>query len=227
MGVAMRKAVAVAIFAMLATSMALTQAKADTRHEATLQPTVKSLNCKSTDSVAHAPKQVGRPILMRSSLRIRTITLRTNCGDIQISTESLRAPLAVNAMAFLAVNGFFDHSLCHRLTTSGIFILQCGDPTASGQGGPAFMYRDENLPASTAGNYPAGTVAMANSGPNTNGSQFFITYQDSTLNPDYTIWGHVTRGLEIVKAIAGYGVVSGGNDGTPRQTIAVESVVIR
>jgi len=127
-------------------------------------------------------------------------------------------------MATLAKGKYFDGSLCHRLTTSGIFVLQCGDPTATGSGGPGFQYPDENLPANALNNYPAGTVAMANSGPGTNGSQFFLVYADTTLGPDYTIWGKITKGLDIVQAIAKAGVVGGGGDGTPAQTIALLKV---
>jgi peptidyl-prolyl cis-trans isomerase B (cyclophilin B) len=104
--------------------------------------------------------------------------------------------------------------------------LQCGDPTATGTGGPSFTYGDENLPAATLNNYPAGTVAMANSGPGTNGSQFFLVFADTTLGANYTIWGTITQGLDIVKAIAKAGVKGGGADGTPKQTIAIERVTV-
>jgi len=130
-------------------------------------------------------------------------------------------------MSALAKAGYFNQSLCHRLTTSGIYVLQCGDPTATGTGGPGFSYPDENLPASGANNYPAGTIAMANSGPNTNGSQFFIVYKDTTLAPSYTIWGKITKGLAIVQKLAAIGVAGGGQDGKPKQTIAIQSVTVR
>jgi len=113
------------------------------------------------------------------------------------------------------------------LTTNIIFVLQCGDPTGTGKGGPNFTYRDENLPQAVEANYPAGTVAMANNGANTNGSQFFIVYEDTSMDPDYTIWGRVTKGLEIVKAIAKEGVVDGTSEGLPKQMIAIERVRVR
>jgi peptidyl-prolyl cis-trans isomerase B (cyclophilin B) len=116
--------------------------------------------------------------------------------------------------------------LCHRLTTKGLYVLQCGDPTATGGGGPNFTYRDENLPTESLNNYPAGTVAMANSGPGTNGSQFFLVFADTTLGANYTIWGSITQGLDIVKAIAKAGVKGGGADGTPNQPIAINRVTV-
>jgi peptidyl-prolyl cis-trans isomerase B (cyclophilin B) len=133
-------------------------------------------------------------------------------------------------MAYLANNGFFDQSLCHRLTTKGIYVVQCGDPTASGRGGPKWQVPDENLPTGGPGSYPAGTVAMANSGPNTGGSQFFFVYADNSgLGPNYTIWGHVTKGLEILKAIAAAGSnnSNGDGDGGPNQTFAIEKAAAR
>jgi peptidyl-prolyl cis-trans isomerase B (cyclophilin B) len=143
-----------------------------------------------------------------------------------ITTFGKKAPNTVHALTVLAKAGYFNASLCHRLTTSGLFVLQCGDPGASGTGGPGWQYADENLPGSVANNYPAGTVAMANSGPNTNGSQFFLVFGDTTLNPSYTIWGQITSGLDIVKAIAAKGVVGGGGDGTPAQKIAIEKIIV-
>jgi peptidyl-prolyl cis-trans isomerase B (cyclophilin B) len=107
-----------------------------------------------------------------------------------------------------------------------LYVLQCGDPTATGSGGPGFAFRDENLPAEGVNNYPAGTVAMANSGPGTNGSQFFLVFADTTLGANYTVWGMITQGLDIVKAIARAGVKGGGADGTPNQPISINRVVV-
>jgi peptidyl-prolyl cis-trans isomerase B (cyclophilin B) len=129
-------------------------------------------------------------------------------------------------LATLARGGYFNDSLCHRLTTKGLYVLQCGDPTATGGGGPNFTYRDENLPTESLNNYPAGTVAMANSGPGTNGSQFFLVFADTTLGANYTIWGTITQGLDIVKAIAKAGVKGGGADGAPNQPISIKRVTL-
>lgn len=154
------------------------------------------------------------------------ITLDTNCGDISIATLPDAAPETVNSMVFLAEQGYFDLTSCHRLTTEGIFVLQCGDPAGNGTGGPGYTVPDENLPAGDANNYPAGTVAMANAGPGTAGSQFFIVYADTTLPPAYTIWGEVTQGLDIVQAIAGAGVAGGGVDGPPAQQVVIEQATV-
>ena len=150
-----------------------------------------------------------------------TETLTTNCGTIEIAMDAQKAPQTVNSMAFLADQGYFNDTKCHRLTTEGIFVLQCGDPAGDGTGGPGYSIPDENLPADGANNYPAGTVAMANAGPGTGGSQFFIVYADTTLPPNYTIWGKVTKGLEVVKAVAAAGVEGGGTDGPPAQPISI------
>ena len=155
-----------------------------------------------------------------------SITFTTNQGEIVIETTPSLAPLTVNAMAALAQKNYFDNTICHRLTTEGIFVLQCGDPTGTGTGGPGFNIPDENLPQPTDNNYPAGTVAMANAGPGTSGSQFFLVYQDTTLGPDYTIWGSITSGLDILQTIASAGVVDGGADGAPLTGVTIESTKV-
>ncbi|MCX6457841.1 MAG: peptidylprolyl isomerase [Actinobacteria bacterium] len=155
-----------------------------------------------------------------------SITFSTNQGEIVIETTPSLAPLTVNAIAALAQKNYFDKTICHRLTTEGIYVLQCGDPTGTGTGGPGFNIPDENLPQPTENNYPAGTVAMANAGPGTSGSQFFLVYQDTTLGPDYTIWGSITSGLDILQTIASAGVVDGGTDGAPVSGVTIESTKV-
>ena len=184
--------------------------------------------CQGTTSVGHRPKMVAPPSTAALKVfKARIFTLKTNCGEIVITADQPLAPLTTAAMYTLSTNGFFDHTLCHRLTTSQIFVLQCGDPTATGRGGPAFSYSTEYVPAQAKNNYPAGSVAMANSGPDSNGSQFFLVYEDTTLSPSYTLWGHITKGLDVIKYVAAAGVVDGSGDGTPKQTIAIESVSVR
>jgi len=140
-------------------------------------------------------------------------------GAFQMSLDPVAAPCATNAMKFLAENAFFNNSPCHRLVNSDVFgVLQCGDPSGSGSGGPTFSYLSE--PASVAGLgpapdgasaiYPKGSVAMAQGGqPPTIGSQFFICFQDTQLPPDYTLVGTITAGIEVIEAVA-----AGGNDGS-------------
>uniref|UniRef100_UPI0005BADD8F peptidylprolyl isomerase n=1 Tax=Nocardia thailandica TaxID=257275 RepID=UPI0005BADD8F len=145
----------------------------------------------------------------------------TTCGTIDLALDAAAAPRTVNSFAFLAGEGYFDHTRCHRLTTEGIYVLQCGDPTASGRGGPGYRFPDENLAGAT---YPAGTVAMANAGPGTNGSQFFLVYRDSRLPPNYTPFGRVTAGLDVLTGVAAAGVAGGGGDGTPAADVVLNRV---
>lgn len=135
-------------------------------------------------------------------------TLKMAAGDVSLTLDRAAAPCTVNSFEALAAQGYFDKTTCHRVTDDGgLFVLQCGDPSGSGSGGPGYQFDDEL--AKTTG-YPAGTVAMANAGPDTNGSQFFLVYADSQLSPDYTVFGHTDA--------AGIGVVAGvaakGNDGS-------------
>lgn len=187
--------------------------------------TTAAVKCKPTKAVGHTPKTITVPTKIAPG-RNGKLTLVTNCGNIVISTYGKLAPVTMTALSALVRAKYFDGSLCHRLTTSGLSVLQCGDPSATGSGGPNFQFGDENLPKAVANNYPAGTVAMANSGPGTNGSQFFLVYANTTLGPNYTIWGKMTSGLNIVKAIAAAGVKGGGGDGTPAKTIAIEKAII-
>ena len=186
----------------------------------------KTISCKVTKAKGHTAKNITPPEV-KGPFKNKTFIFTTNCGDVVIEADGKNAPVTVFALSALANGGFFDQSLCHRLTTNNIYVLQCGDPTATGSGGPNFSYRDENLPTAIEANYPAGVVAMANSGPSTNGSQFFIVYEDTSLPPSYTIWGKVTKGLEIIQAIAKDGVVGDKTDGTPKQKIAIEKVRVR
>ena len=187
---------------------------------------VAEVVCKKSTAKAHAVKNIIPPEV-KPPFKNKTFTLTTNCGDIVIEANAKSAPITVVALAALAKGGFFNKTFCHRLTTNNIFVLHCGDPTGTGLGGPNFSYRDENLPQAVESNYPAGVVAMYNKEPNTNGSQFFIVYENTSMRPEYTIWGKVTKGLEIVKAIAKEGVADGTGDGLPKQTIAIERVKVR
>lgn len=151
-------------------------------------------------------------------------TLDTTCGRITLELDPAKAPHTVNSFAFLAGQKFFDHTKCHRLTSQGIFVLQCGDPEGTGQGGPGYQLKDENLkdPSVAEGTYPAGTVAMANAGPDTGGSQFFLVYKDSALPPNYTPFGKITGGTRVLEKIAAAGEQTGQGDGPPNATVVID-----
>ncbi|HEY8481184.1 MAG TPA: peptidylprolyl isomerase [Spirillospora sp.] len=150
-------------------------------------------------------------------------TIETSLGTLEVRLDPAKAPCAVNSLAFLAGKNFFDGTRCHRLTSNtSLKILQCGDPTGTGTGGPGYTFASEN----TAGvRYARGTVAMANAGPDTNGSQFFIVYEDAPrLPPVYPVIGRVTSGMEVVDRVARAGTATGGDDGVPKQEITIADV---
>jgi len=215
------------IVVVIATSLILAPSASavDTKSKSVKNAKVSAIKCSPTKAVGHTPPIVAPAEKLMKRIP-RTFILVTNCGNIVVTTVGAKAPITLTQLATLARGGYFNNSLCHRLTTKGLYVLQCGDPTATGSGGPNFTYRDENLPTEGLNNYPAGTVAMANSGPGTNGSQFFLVFADTTLGANYTIWGTITQGLDIVKAIAKAGVKGGGVDGPPNQPIAINRVAV-
>ena len=151
--------------------------------------------------------------------------LTTSQGAIKVALDPARAPCTVQSFAFLAGKKFFDGTYCHRLTTSQtLAVLQCGDPSGTGQGGPTYQIRDEGLKGAT---YKRGTVAMANSGPNTNGSQFFQVYKDSRLQASYTPIGTITAGLDVLDKIGASGTdnSNGQGDGKPILGVKIETAV--
>ncbi|HET9649429.1 MAG TPA: peptidylprolyl isomerase [Microlunatus sp.] len=151
--------------------------------------------------------------------------MTTNEGPVTLTLHPSKAPCAVHSFTSLADQGFFDQTRCPRLANKGLFILQCGDPTGTTDGGPGYTFADE-----TTGNeqYKAGVVAMANSGPNTNGSQFFIVFADSELQPDYTIFATIdATSLKVVKRIVadgddGSNPYGGGKPKNPAEIISVK-----
>ncbi|GAA4085734.1 peptidylprolyl isomerase [Streptomyces hundungensis] len=153
-------------------------------------------------------------------------TLRTSQGVITFKALTDNAPCTTNSFRFLAEKRYFNGSHCHRLTTARLYVLQCGDPTGTGSGGPGYSFPDENLTGAT---YPAGTVAMANAGPNTNGSQFFFVWKDTKLSPAYTPFGRVTAGLDVLKKIAAGGEddQNGPGDGYPTLPVNINRVTIK
>jgi peptidyl-prolyl cis-trans isomerase B (cyclophilin B) len=137
----------------------------------------------------------------------QVMTLTTSAGVIKIEMDLSKTPCTAASMAFLASKKYYDGTSCHRLVTD-IFALQCGDPTGTGSGGPGYQFKDENTPTDKNPAYRDGDVAMANAGPNTNGSQFFFLYGTPDLPGNYSLFGRVTKGLDIVKAVG-----AGGDDG--------------
>lgn len=157
-----------------------------------------------------------------------TALVETTCGTVTIELDGAAAPQTVSSFRFLAREGYWENSPCHRVTTDGIYVLQCGDPTGTGRGGPGYTFGIENPP--TDGVYPRGTVAMARAvAPDSNGGQFFIVHQDTMLPVEgggYSIFGRVTGGMDIIDHVARAGVDGGGADGIPAQPISITEVEV-
>jgi peptidyl-prolyl cis-trans isomerase B (cyclophilin B) len=154
------------------------------------------------------------------------VLLRTNLGPIPLQLDRAAAPCTVQSFLHLVRFGFYDRTICHRLTAyPTLSVLQCGDPTGTGEGGPGYRYKDElptNLPPAPTDPtgarrvYARGVLAMANAGPDTNGSQFFLVYADSALRPNYTIFGTADRaGLHTLDRVAAGGVQPTADDPAP------------
>jgi peptidyl-prolyl cis-trans isomerase B (cyclophilin B) len=196
--------------------------------------TADSNPSSSAEKIGYVPsssgppaKNVGTPVYNAAdAAKPYTATIHLDSGDLTFDALTTKAPYTTFSFKYLAGKGYFDNTKCHRLVTSGIFVLQCGDPSGTGSGGPGYQFQDENLTGAT---YPAGTIAMANAGPGTNGSQFFIVYKDSPLPPNYTPWGKVTGGMDVVTKIAAAGEDDANNagDGHPKQTVTIKSVTIK
>ncbi|MFD6053071.1 peptidylprolyl isomerase [Agromyces sp. NPDC060279] len=165
--------------------------------------------------------------------RTWTGTLTLNGIPLGVELDGAAAPQAVSSEISLAQSGFYDGVGCHRLTTSGLFVLQCGDPNGDGTGGPGYSYGPvENAPADNV--YPAGTIAMARQSGNgySQGSQFFLVYEDTTLPTDaaggYTVLGTVTSGLdELRAAVIDAGTAAGGGDGAPAVPVTIDSFTLQ
>ncbi len=163
-----------------------------------------------------------------------TVNFATKQGDIEMTLDRSLAPCTVNAITDMISAEYYDDTVCHRMTDGGIFVLQCGDPTGQGSGGPGFQFANE-YPTDEADDealgkmalYPKGSLAMANAGPDTNGSQFFINYKDSELLPAYTYFGNLTaKGQKTIDAIAAKGVKDGAGDGQPAEEVRITKATI-
>lgn len=144
-------------------------------------------------------------------------------GEVTLDLDPSQAPCTVNSFVSLAEQGWFDDSTCHRVTTAGIFVLQCGDPGGDGYGSPGYTIPDELDGTET---YPAGTVAMANASvPDSGGSQLFLVHEDTPLPPEYTVFGTVTAsGMAVLRGIAAVGTADGSTDGPPATPVTVQEV---
>lgn len=198
----------------------------------TAKPDARASGECSYPTAGTPAKKVAKPPATPAADAPSEVTIATNQGNIKVALDADKVPCTVNSFLHLADNGYFDDTACHRLVTSGIMVLQCGDPSATGTGGPGYRFADELLDPDprltdcgerqttqgtvTMCTYPAGTVAMANAGPDTNGSQFFLVYADSPLPPAYTVFGRMSAGgLGVVEKIAKAG---NGPDGVAPAT---------
>jgi peptidyl-prolyl cis-trans isomerase B (cyclophilin B) len=164
-------------------------------------------------------------------------SMATSQGNVGLMLANNESPCTVNSFASLIGQKFFDNTKCHRLTTSATLgVLQCGDPKGDGTGGPGYQFANEYPTDQYPPNdpkldepvlYPRGTLAMANAGPNTNGSQFFMVYKDSQLPPQYTVFGTIQAdGLATLDKIAKAGVAGGGEDGAPASEVLIRSILL-
>lgn len=180
--------------------------------------------CDFTEAVRGEITDVGAPPAEVPSEGAAQLTMTTSAGPIGLTLDQASAPCASASTVYLAQQGFFDGTPCHRLTSGGLSVLQCGDPSGTGRGGPSYEFPTQVTGEET---YPRGTVAMANSGQGTDGSQFFLVYADSQLPPAYTVVGTVDEaGLATLDAIAAAGIEGGASDGAPAQPVTIESMTV-
>ncbi|MGZ4520460.1 MAG: peptidylprolyl isomerase [Mycobacteriaceae bacterium] len=201
-------------------------------------PLPSTVNCEYPASGQSAKPNTAPPTTAVSARGTVAVTLATSAGDIGLSLDRALAPCTVNSFLSLSKQSYFDNTRCHRLVTSGIYVLQCGDPSGTGKGGPGYVFANEyptdQYAASDAAltksvNYPAGTLATANTGkPNTNGSQFFLVFHDSPLPPQYTVFGTIDPpGLAAIEKVAAAGTEESGTapgDGEPKTPVSISAV---
>ncbi len=194
----------------------------------TAQKTINKTNInyqqkeESMPASLSANKKMNQPEIIIDQNKKYEATLHTSVGDITISLNTKETPITANNFIYLAKNQFYDNTIFHRVIDG--FMIQGGDPRGDGTGGPGYQFDDEDF----SGEYKRGTIAMANSGPNTNGSQFFIMHQDYALQPNYVIFGQVISGLEIVDKIATAKVTNSfsGELSKPVEPVTINSITI-
>jgi peptidyl-prolyl cis-trans isomerase B (cyclophilin B) len=195
-------------------------------------PTTTAAGCELPPKALGTGAQLTLPDKKIAEGKTYVATVTTNCGDIEMTLDGKNAPQAVASFVELAKQNYYLNAPCHRLVADdALKVLQCGDPTGTGQGTPGYGYAVENAPKD--GTYPRGTLAMARTSDAQKGTggQFFVVYGDSTLpDPDgYTVFGTVTSGLDIVDKIAAAGVAPGGGsatDGFPAAPISILRVAV-
>jgi peptidyl-prolyl cis-trans isomerase B (cyclophilin B) len=211
-----------------------TSAEASSTPSAQPSVTVKPGECAYQPlpaEAAQSAKDVGKPPV-KPVKGTYTMTIDTSLGTIVAKLDGTKAACTVNSFAYLAGKKFFDNTKCHRLVTEGIKVLQCGDPTGTGTGGPAYGFGNENVPKagkSGQATYKRGMIAMAHSSaPNSNGSQFFIVYGDSPLPADYTVFGQITQGMDVVDEVAKAGAEPADQTGNtaPKKKIEIKHLTV-
>lgn len=211
-----------------------TSAEASSTPSAQPSVTVKPGECAYQPlpaEAAHGAKDVGKPPV-KPVKGTYTMTIDTSLGTIVAKVDGTKAACTVNSFKYLASKKFFDNTRCHRLVTEGIKVLQCGDPTGTGTGGPAYGFGNENVPKagkSGQATYMRGMIAMAHSSaPNSNGSQFFIVYGDSPLPADYTVFAQVTQGMDVVDKVAKAGAEPADQTGNtaPKKKIEIKHLSV-
>ncbi len=205
------------------------------------QPPVNlGANCQYPATTEAAVRPVRPPRVGKVPTTPATVNavITTDRGVIPVVLDNAKAPCTVNNFASLAAQTYFNGTPCHRLTVGAdLGVLQCGDPSGTGKGGPGYQFPNEyptnqyrltDPAAKTPVVYPRGTLAMANAGPGTNGSQFFLVYKDSELPPTYTAFGTIAApGLAVLDRIAASGVAGGGDDGKPADPVNITTVRVQ
>ncbi len=222
---------------LLAGRSAGTPASATPNASATPSPSVSPTPAPVAEPAQHctytanppAARKVAFPPAKPDFQATYRATITTNRGNIVVDLLNSKATCTVNSFVHLAAQNFYNNTPCPRLsTTGGLYMLQCGDPTGKGTGGPGYEFASENLTGAT---YPAGTLAMANTGaPDSNGSQFFLVYKNTTLPPSYTPFGKIVSGLNILQNVGKRGVgppLNPAGGGAPKESVEIKSVTIK
>lgn len=187
----------------------------------------KTVECDYPESPQPAAKEVEPPSSEAPAEGTVDLVVKTTAGDIGITLDQEKAPCTAHSFVSLAEQGFYDDSPCPRIGNEpGFGILQCGDPTGSGSGGPGYSFADELAGDET---YPGGTLAMANAGADTNGSQFFFVFADSQFDPNYTVFGQIDEeGLALLNEVAeaGHDASHPAGGGQPNEEVTIESVTV-